>query len=126
MHLRIVTINVWNEEGDSRRCEVINRELRRLDPDLVAFQEVVYTPERNQLDELLKGLNLHSTHQVQVMAGAPPMADRYGGNAVATPWPHRIVEAVDLRQSDAPDVPWCTLAAAISVPDEGEVLFVAP
>jgi len=30
MRLRVLTFNVWNEEGDSRRIEFINRELRRL------------------------------------------------------------------------------------------------
>jgi hypothetical protein len=40
MRLRILTFNVWNEEGDPRRFSHINGELRRLDPDLVAFQEV--------------------------------------------------------------------------------------
>ncbi len=54
MHLRVVTFNIWNEEGDPRRFEVINRELRRLAPDLVALQEVVSTPERNQLDTVLQ------------------------------------------------------------------------
>jgi hypothetical protein len=32
--LRVVTINVQNDEGDPRRTALINRELRRLDPDL--------------------------------------------------------------------------------------------
>jgi|CZKU01.1.fsa_nt_gi hypothetical protein len=41
MRLRIVTINVQNMEGDPRRTAVLNGELRRLDPDVVAMQEVV-------------------------------------------------------------------------------------
>ena len=53
-----------------------------------------------------------------------PFADRYGGAAVATRWPHRIVEALDQRGADAPDVPWCTLAASVPVPALGEVLFI--
>ncbi len=84
MHLRVVTFNIWDEEGDPRRFELINRELRRLAPDLVALQEVVSTPERNQLDTVLDGTGLYSTHQVQVMAESPPSVDRYGGNAIAT------------------------------------------
>ncbi|TCU06988.1 endonuclease/exonuclease/phosphatase family protein [Rhizobium sullae] len=43
MHMRVVTLNVWNTEGDSRRPVIINRELHQLDPDLIAFQEVVQT-----------------------------------------------------------------------------------
>jgi len=126
MHLRVLTLNIWNEEGDPRRLDLLNRELRRLDPDFVALQEVVYTPERNQIDKLLDGMDLYSTHQVQVMTEAPPGVDRYGGNAIATRWPHRVVEALDLRLSDAADVPWCTLAASVSLPGEGDLLFIAP
>jgi hypothetical protein len=42
------------------------------------------------------------------MAYQPPWTGKYGGNAVApggTRWPHRIVETLDLRLPDAPDVP---------------------
>ncbi len=123
MRIRVVNLNVWNDEGDPRRVENINRELRRLNPDLVALQEVVHTSERNQLDELVDGLGLHSTHQSDV-AATPPFGDRYGGNAVATRWPHRVVEVLDLRMSDAADVPWHTLAVSVPIPDEDDVLFI--
>jgi endonuclease/exonuclease/phosphatase family metal-dependent hydrolase len=125
MHLRILTLNVWNEEGDPRRLERINRELAQLDPDIIALQEVIQTPEQNQLGKLLKGLNLHSTHQAEVIKYVPLKADRYGGSVVATRWPHQIVEVLDLRLSDATDVPWCTLAASIPLPDLGNLLFIA-
>ena len=36
---------------EPRRLDIINRELRRLNPDLIALQEVVQTPEREQLDQ---------------------------------------------------------------------------
>lgn len=124
MQLRVVTLNVWNDEGDRRRTALVNRELRRLDPDLVALQEVVHTPERNQLDELLDGMDLHATHQAQVLADAQPGAERYGGNAAATRWPHRVVEVLDLRTPDSPDVPWCTLALSVPLPGAGDLLFV--
>jgi hypothetical protein len=47
MHLRVLAINVWNTAGDSRRIDLLNRELRRIAPDLVAFEEVIQTPARN-------------------------------------------------------------------------------
>jgi endonuclease/exonuclease/phosphatase family metal-dependent hydrolase len=119
-------MNVQNTEGDPRRHALINRELLRLDPDLVALQEVIHTPQRNQLAELLAGTDLHGTHQAQAMAYTPPWLDRYGGTAVAGRWPHRVVEVLDLRLHDAPDVPWCTLAVIVDLPGEGEVLFLAP
>jgi endonuclease/exonuclease/phosphatase family metal-dependent hydrolase len=125
VQLRILTINIQNDEGDPRRLDLLNRELRRIDPDVVAFQEVLRTSQRNQLDEILAGTNLCRTHQGQAMAYTPPFADRYGGSAVATRWPHRVVEALDLRLSDAMDVPWASLAVSIALPGEGDVLFIA-
>jgi endonuclease/exonuclease/phosphatase family metal-dependent hydrolase len=124
MHLRVLTLNVWNTEGDPRRLEIISHELHRLDPDLIAFQEVVQTPTLNQLDRLLYGLDRHRTHQNDVQAYRPPHSERYGGSAVATRWPHHLVEAVDLRLADAVDVPWATLAVAVALPNQGELLFV--
>jgi endonuclease/exonuclease/phosphatase family metal-dependent hydrolase len=125
MRLRVLSLNVWNEQGDPRRPELINRELRRLTPDLVALQEVVHCETRSQLHDLLDGTGLHSTHQAQVLASQSPWADRYGGSVVASRWPHRIVEVLDQRLVDATDTPWCTLAAIVSLPIEGDVLFIA-
>ncbi|MFI9407082.1 endonuclease/exonuclease/phosphatase family protein [Nocardia sp. NPDC052316] len=122
MHLRIVTINVQNKEGDPRRPALLNQELRRLAPDLVALSEVV---DNEQLDALLDGTGLHGTHQADVMAYTPPFVDRYGGTAVASRWPHRVVEVLDLRLAGAGDVPWCTVAAEVPLPGEGEVLFIS-
>jgi endonuclease/exonuclease/phosphatase family metal-dependent hydrolase len=125
MRVRVVTYNVWNTEGDPRRSGLISRELRRLAPDLVSLQEVVRTPRRDQLAELLEGTGLHGTHQNEVLADVPAGGERYGGTALATRWPHRIVEGLDLRGADAPNVPWATLAARVPVPDVGELLFLA-
>jgi endonuclease/exonuclease/phosphatase family metal-dependent hydrolase len=125
MRLRVLTINVQNDEGDPRRLGVLNQELRRLAPDIVALQEVMHTHERNHLDELLAGTDLHGTHQAQAMTYTPPFAERYGGSAVATRWPHRVLEVLDLRSADASDLPWCTLAVSLPIPDEGELVFIA-
>ena len=125
MRVRVLTLNVLNLEGDPRRQEVINAELRRLEPDLVSFQEMVQTPERDQLTELLEGTGLHGSHQAQAMAYVPPRADRFGGTAVATRWPHRVVETLDQRGEGEPICPWCTLATVVDIPGEGEMLFIA-
>ncbi len=124
MRLRILTLNVWNMEGDLRRLDVINQEIRRLAPDLIAFQEVVCTPETRQLDHLVNGLDFHATHQAQVQSYVPPFADRYGGSAVVTRWPHRVAEVLDLRLSNATDVPWATVAVVVQLPGIGELLFI--
>jgi endonuclease/exonuclease/phosphatase family metal-dependent hydrolase len=123
--LRIATLNVWNTEGDRRRPDIINRELRRLHPDLIALQEVVQTPNVRMLDRLLDGLNLQATHQADIQSFIPPFSERYGGSAIATRWEHRAVEALDLRVAGAADVPWATLAAVVQIPRLGELLFIA-
>ncbi|WP_406514657.1 endonuclease/exonuclease/phosphatase family protein [Streptomyces sp. NBC_00499] len=133
--LRVVTLNVWNTRGDAAaRTALINAELRRLEPDLVALQEVL--PE--QLPGLIEGTGLHGTHQSQTSATAPPYVDRYGGTAIATRQPHRVAEVLDQRGPNAPDVPWLTLAALVPVrptqsavpgiaqPELGDILFIAP
>jgi endonuclease/exonuclease/phosphatase family metal-dependent hydrolase len=124
MHLRIVTFNVWNTEGEPNRLRSINRELRRLNPDLIAFQEVVQTEKVKSLGLLLDGLDVQSTHQADLQRFVPPFSDRYGGSAVATRWPHSSVDVLDLRLPDAADVPWATLAVVVDVPGEGELLFI--
>ena len=124
MHVRILTLNVWNSEGDARRLEIINRALSTLKPDLIAFQEVIQTPEDKMLDRLLAGLDFHATHQAEVQRYTPPFADRYGGSAIATRWPHRAVEALDMRIAGAADVPWATLAVVVNIPQAGEMLFI--
>jgi len=124
MKVRVVTLNVWNTEGEERRLDLINQELRRLDPDLIALQEVVQTPETSYVERLLNGLDLQATHQADVQPKVPPFADRYGGSAVATRWPHRFVECLDLRLPEADDVPWATLAVSVDVPGEGDLLFI--
>ena len=63
MRVRVLTLNVWNTEGDPLRLEIINRELRKLDPDLIAFQEVVQTPETKMLGRLVDGIGFQATHQ---------------------------------------------------------------
>ncbi|HEX5459958.1 MAG TPA: endonuclease/exonuclease/phosphatase family protein [Steroidobacteraceae bacterium] len=125
MRVRVLTLNVWNTEGDSRRPDIINRELHRLKPDLVALQEVVQTPRTKTLDRLLNGLGLQSAHQCDLQQFSPPFADRYGGSALATRWEHRLVEVLDLRTAGAADIPWATLAAVVTLPGLGEMLFIA-
>jgi endonuclease/exonuclease/phosphatase (EEP) superfamily protein YafD len=125
MNLTVLAINVWNNAGDARRVSLLNSELRRIAPDLVAFEEVIKTPEYSQLEELLDGTGLHGTHQLDVVTSAPPWIEHYGGSAVATRWPHRVAEVIDSRLPDAMDVPWATMAVSVPIPDEGELLFIS-
>jgi endonuclease/exonuclease/phosphatase family metal-dependent hydrolase len=125
MRVRVLTMNVQNDEGDGDRYDELARAIGALAPDLVALQEVPLPSVDDHLQRLLAGTGLRATHQADVMAYVPEFADRYGGNAVATRWPHDVVEVLDLRQAGALDVPWCTLAARVHAPDGHELLFVA-
>jgi endonuclease/exonuclease/phosphatase family metal-dependent hydrolase len=126
MRIRILTLNVWNTEGDPRRPDLINRGIRRLEPDLIALQEVVHSADNRLLDTLLAGLPFHATHEADVQDCLPPFSDRYGGTAVATRWRHQVVEVLDLRLVGASDIPWATLAVVVNLAPAGEMLFVAP
>jgi endonuclease/exonuclease/phosphatase family metal-dependent hydrolase len=118
-----MTLNVQNTTADDpRRLQILNEAVRRLEPDVVSLQEVMST---EHLTALLDGTGLHGTHQSQVLDYQPPFVDKYGGTAVAARWPHHVAEVLDQRLTDAPDVPWCTLAAVVPVPDLGELLVIA-
>lgn len=101
MRIRVLTFNVQNDEGDPRRTGLINRELRRLAPDVVALQEVRYP---GQLAELLAGTGLRATHQSELLPDSPT---DHGGTAVATRRPHTVHEISE----SGPDEPfhWWTL-----------------
>jgi endonuclease/exonuclease/phosphatase family metal-dependent hydrolase len=120
MRLRVITINVQNDQGDPRRTKLLNRELRRLSPDLVAIQEAHHP---GQLADLVAGTGLHTTHQAEVLDKPPPQADRYGGTAVATRRPHRVLEVVEDRIAGAH---WWTLAVTVPLPPLGDQLFIVP
>jgi endonuclease/exonuclease/phosphatase family metal-dependent hydrolase len=131
MRLRVLTLNVQNDEGDPRRTRLLNRELRRLSPDLVALQEVCYPDRRDHLAELVDGTGLSGTHQCEVLDPLPSHLVRNGGTAVATRWPHRILEVVESRWADAStpaatDLHWWTLAVSVPLPEAGDQLFLAP
>lgn len=57
--LRVLTLNMWHREDPwELRREVIRRGLRKLDPDIIGFQEVLELRagelKQNQLDDLLR------------------------------------------------------------------------
>jgi endonuclease/exonuclease/phosphatase family metal-dependent hydrolase len=122
MRIRVLTMNVQHDAGDPRRTELINAELRRLSPDLVALQEVCYPSRNDQLAELVEGTGLtFTTHQADVLD-----SEWQDGTALATRWPHRVVDVQEHRETADSDVHWWTMAAAVDVPDLGELLFVHP
>jgi endonuclease/exonuclease/phosphatase family metal-dependent hydrolase len=122
----VLTWNVQTDVGDPRRTGLINEQLRRLAPDLVALQEVRHDAGRDQLAELVAGTGLHTTHQADLLGDLPPEVTRFGGTAIATRWPHRLVEVREHRPAGPDDVHWWTAAVEVAVPGAGELLFVVP
>ena len=90
--LRLLTLNLWHDQGPwELRRERVQEWIHRLDPDVVALQEVLRGPARDQLDELFGGIGFH----VEFAA-----ANRFWrdaslefGNAVASRFPVRDREA---------------------------------
>ncbi len=121
---RILTMNVENIEGDPRRQEILRAGIEQIDPTWFRSKRSP-VERRHQLEELIGGTKLHGVHQAGTLAYELKWVERYGGTAIASRWPYRVVETLDLRGADATDVPWCSLAATVEIPDVGEMLFVA-
>lgn len=100
--LRVVTMNVLSPGNPDweRRRRVLAGALRRLRADVVALQEVPIADGPEVVDELL-GPGYH-------VRGFSRTSDDGVGGAIATRWPHRLVEEIDQRLAPrALDLPWC-------------------
>ena len=109
-------MNVQHDAGDPRRTGLINAEVRQAAPDLATFQEVCHP---GQLADLTAGAGLTWTTEQHELIGPSGFGH---GTALATRWPHRILEVVEHRG----DPHWWTVAAAVEVPDLGDQLFIVP
>jgi len=55
-HIGVLTLNIWFNRGDwSARKQAIKKWIAKLQPDVIALQEVLYGDGYNQLDELFQG-----------------------------------------------------------------------
>lgn len=136
--LRVVTMNVWGwyfpVEGSgigrarpdappprawTDRQTALRTGLRALNPDLVAFQEVIRTDDIDQVTDLL-GPGYHVAHQRGREADG-------SGPSIASRWPLAGVREVDLNvtpRTAADDFPCGTLLAEIQAPEPfGRLLF---
>jgi hypothetical protein len=67
--VRVLTLNLWGRRGDwEARRAVIAEGLRKLEPDLIAFQEAVVEGGYDQTAELL-GPGFHYAHQAEPRTG---------------------------------------------------------
>src|SRR6266568_8345055 len=92
--LRVLTLNLWNVEGEPSRQMLLRDGLAALRPDLVALQEVTRTAAHDQLADVLADTGLYGIHQLDVL-DADPSAERFG-TALASRWQPTRIEGVDL------------------------------
>jgi endonuclease/exonuclease/phosphatase family metal-dependent hydrolase len=120
--MRVLTLNVWGHGGDwGKRRQILIDGLRRLQPDLVAFQETIVTSEYDQVTEVL-GPAYHVAHQT--IGLVPATEDGFHGASIASRWPLQNVREVDLHLTPrTADFPCTTLMAEVDCP-VGAVLFV--
>ena len=118
--LRVLTLNHWGMGGAwDRRRPVLVAGLRKLDPDLIAFQETVKTDAHDTAAELVAS-DFHIYHQTT------GLLDDGNCAAIASRWAFRAVREVDQQLSPrTADFPATTLIAEIDVPTPvGPLLFV--
>src|SRR5690348_456383 len=93
--LRALTANIWNFTAPyEARQRLLRREIQRLDPDLLAFQEAGFDGQRDQIRDLLAGLGYHIAHQFD---GTPGKRLRDNACCIASRWHFESVETLDLR-----------------------------
>ena len=83
--VRVVTINIWQQQGPHRRrIELLCRRLRRLNPDAVVMQEVREVPDSldNQAHTVARALGMHWTYAPSCHWGGGSE-----GVAVLSRWP---------------------------------------
>lgn len=119
--LRVLTLNLWGRNGGwAQRRAVLLEGLRRLQPDLIAFQETITDGDYDQVVDLL-GDGYNVVHQQSGLLG-----DGNHGASIASRWPVRIAREVDLhltpRTNDYP----CTalIAEVLAPPPFGPLLLV--
>ncbi|MGC4119187.1 MAG: endonuclease/exonuclease/phosphatase family protein [Myxococcales bacterium] len=106
-----MTLNLWNDRADpTRRLEVVAEDLRALEPDVVALQEVREGPFLAQATTLGKLLGMQ-------MAFGPVDAQSSGGpvgNAVLSRYP--IAGAQNHTLPSSPQDPRCALDVKLKTP----------
>src|SRR5438132_14261824 len=94
MSLKVLTLNLWNDQGPyERRRELVRDWVTRLDPDVIGFQEVLrgdgIDTARDQVPD-----DFH----LEFASAIPFWLERKKefGNAVASRWPITDCEVIEL------------------------------
>lgn len=118
--LRVATWNLWWQFGPwEQRLPLIIDELRRVDADVIALQEVWARDGRTSADVIADSLG----HE-RAFAAELEMAPGIGfGNAIISRWPIRIADHRALPPGDAPDERRVVLRCDIEGPRGAIQLF---
>lgn len=117
--LRVFTMNIWNFDGPyEKRQKLLRAGIRKLDPDLLAFQEAGRDGKRDQVGDLLEGMGYHVMHQFEA-PGSQPGRD---GCCVASRWPFELLEVLPLGPKY-----YAAVAVRVAAPEPvGPMVFVCP
>lgn len=111
MSLSVGTLNIWNRMGDwPTRLELIRKELRRLDLDVLALQEVIQMP--GQFDQAAEVAEVFGYHVAYGRNGGGPNPM---GNAILSRWPILRTHVFPLPRVET-DEYRCLLYAEIDAP----------
>jgi endonuclease/exonuclease/phosphatase family metal-dependent hydrolase len=117
--LRVATVNLLSPEHADwpRRRTVLGSELRRLGPDIIALQEIIWG-DAADIVELLGEEYYLIPHSARSSDGV--------GAVLASRWPLRHTAELDLHGTGRVTLPWCAaVAAEVDVPPPfGPTLFV--
>ncbi len=119
--VRVATLNLWGQNGAwEERRSVLVEGLRRLQSDVIAFQEVIVGDSYDQVEDVL-GPGYHVVHQNVGLVG-----DGNHGASIASRWPIGEVSEADLHLTPRTgNYPCGTLIAEVLAPDSlGTLLFV--
>jgi endonuclease/exonuclease/phosphatase family metal-dependent hydrolase len=95
----VLTLNLWNDAGPWPQRAVRAREwITQLSPDVIGFQEALRAPGRDQVAELLDGLDYQLAYApaTRFWRAGSPFSDGEFGNAVASRFPLRDPEVIEL------------------------------
>src|SRR5438270_6009102 len=117
--LRVMTWNLWWRYGPwEQRLPAIHETLRRVDPDVVALQEVWDDGERNEAAELAERLGYEHVYASRVNIEGVQF-----GNAILSRWPIEFHETMPLPAPPGSEEFRLALRADIAGPRGGFQLY---
>ena len=124
--VRVATLNLWGRRGDwEERRSVLIGGFRKLQPDLVAFQEAIVGDGYDQVTDIL-GPAYHVAHQTDREANRGGDIEDGQGISIASRWPLGSVLELDLNvTARTADFACGTIIAEVLMPEPiGPLLFV--